>query len=167
MDCRLLLIEDDDDTRVLLKETLEKEGGKVVAVRSGEDGVYEFGRQKFDCLIVDYGLPGMNGIEFVAKIRKMDPKVGVVMTTGGPKERVEDLCDGLSIWSVVGKPVSLPCLLEKVETACELARMPKEKEEKLIHRWNEESTRIHSLSQDLLDETNYDLPKVEPPAVEQ
>lgn len=66
---RVLLIEDDDKIRRFLRMTLESEGIAVLEAVSGSEGLAEIGRQQPDLVILDLGLPDMDGVEVIRQLR--------------------------------------------------------------------------------------------------
>jgi len=58
---RVLLVEDNREIREALAEILEAEGYAITAVDSAEHGLDELGRERFDLVVSDYGLPGHTG----------------------------------------------------------------------------------------------------------
>ncbi|MDQ6992561.1 MAG: response regulator [Mariprofundus sp.] len=76
----------DDDKAVLKIHTfyLERMGYKVIAVSSGCAALAEFRRQPdlFDMLVSDFQMPGMNGLELIAEMRKLVPDLPVLMVSG-------------------------------------------------------------------------------------
>lgn len=154
MGCRILVVEDDSVTKALYTQYLKQKGHEVVNADSGEDGVKMFASGIYDCLLVDYWLPGMDGIEFVRKIRQQDDRVGVVIVTMD-QQKVDDLCDGLSVYSVMQKPVELSKMTEKVCEACELAHMSPEAEAQFIKGMSEETKKMKDITKDLMNETGF------------
>jgi len=69
--CHVLVIDDDEAARQVLRLVLEDEGATVAAVGSGPDGLAEIDRQPPDVLLVDIGMPAVNGFDFVEQVRKM------------------------------------------------------------------------------------------------
>jgi DNA-binding response OmpR family regulator len=61
----LLLIDDDEWVRESLRLFFESEGCHIVALETAEEGLNIAANQSFDLIIVDYRLPGMDGLEFV------------------------------------------------------------------------------------------------------
>ena len=59
----ILLIEDDQSIGRLVRSYLERNGYRVVWVRSGEDGLIELGRHGIRIVVLDIGLPGMDGFD--------------------------------------------------------------------------------------------------------
>ena len=73
---RVLLVDDDDDTRDIIERVLVRRGAEVVAVPSGPAALLRFAEQKFHVLLVDVMMPGMDGYEFIRKIRALPADQG-------------------------------------------------------------------------------------------
>ena len=67
-----LIVEDNDDTRELLRHYLERKGWRVVEAVNGEEGVEFAARETPDLIIMDLGLPKLNGLEAIRKICQID-----------------------------------------------------------------------------------------------
>jgi CheY-like chemotaxis protein len=88
---RILVIDDSEDDRLLYKRCLQKSVGASYAVSetaSGEDGLACIDKGTFACVLLDYSLPGRNGVEILKRIRAKHPFVPVVMLTGLGNEKV-------------------------------------------------------------------------------
>jgi CheY-like chemotaxis protein len=88
---KVLVIDDSEDDRLLYKRCLQKSAGTGYAVSeaaSGEDGLAQIDREPFSCVLLDYSLPGRNGVEILKRIRVKHPFVPVVMLTGLGNEKV-------------------------------------------------------------------------------
>jgi len=72
----ILLVEDDLDTREVLRTVLERHGATVIAVDSSRGALAEFERTRPDLLISDIGMVGENGYELIRKIRALSPEEG-------------------------------------------------------------------------------------------
>ena len=110
----ILVIEDDHDTRVSLRTTLEREGYFVFSAANGRQGLETLQRIKPPCLILlDVVMPLMNGEEFMQAL-ETDPDlhmIPVVVVSAFP-----DLAKKLVTKAFVQKPVDLKSLLRVVET---------------------------------------------------
>ncbi len=73
---RILVVEDDDDTRELLKTILERCGAKVRAVASSDAAMAEIAKGIPDVLISDIGMPGESGYDLIKKVRSLEPEKG-------------------------------------------------------------------------------------------
>jgi CheY-like chemotaxis protein len=79
----ILLIDDEVMLRDLLAEMLESNGYNVIKVGSGSEGLRILTEEiKADLVIVDYNMPEMNGLETVQKIRELDFKMPVILSSG-------------------------------------------------------------------------------------
>ncbi len=113
---RILLVEDDPQVGELVKRFLEKEGFQVHWVRSGRealDRVWEGARP--DLVVLDRGLPDVEGLEVLKELRSLDPLLPVLLLTGRADEdsRVEGLLEGADDY--LGKPFSLKELLARLK----------------------------------------------------
>ena len=66
---RVLVVEDDDEIRTLVLETLRESGHEVLGARDGRDGIEIADREKPDLIIVDKLMPEMDGTEFTREYR--------------------------------------------------------------------------------------------------
>jgi DNA-binding response OmpR family regulator len=102
----LLLVEDDDSIGRLVKSYLEQQDGwRVVWLRSGEEAIAELRRHPVRLVVLDLGLPGIDGFEVCRRIRAQS-KVPIVMLTARDEE--PDRVAGLELGAddYVSKPFS-------------------------------------------------------------
>ena len=80
----ILVVEDEDYIRNIVSITLESKGYKVYTAEDGAAAIrlYKQYKNKIDLVLTDFGLPGMTGIDEFNKLKKLDPKVKVVFTSG-------------------------------------------------------------------------------------
>ena len=69
----ILVVEDEPEIRRFLRTSLGSEGYRVVEAGNGERGAIEAGTQKPDLAIVDLGLPDIDGVEVIRRIRAWSP----------------------------------------------------------------------------------------------
>jgi DNA-binding response OmpR family regulator len=81
----LLIVEDDDAIGRLIKGYLEQDGWRVVWLRTGEEAVAELRRHPVRLVVLDIGLPGMDGFEVCRRMRAWS-KVPIVMLTARDEE---------------------------------------------------------------------------------
>jgi two-component system KDP operon response regulator KdpE len=77
---RVLLIEDDSQIRRFLRMTLEGEGIAVLEAESGREGLEEAARQQPDLIILDLGLPDMDGVAVIRQLRSWSAVPVVVLS---------------------------------------------------------------------------------------
>jgi len=78
----VLVVDDDDSLRELLEEAVREWGYDVATARSGEEALESIGRKKFNLVICDLKMPGMDGLELLKEIKVRDNKVHVIVITG-------------------------------------------------------------------------------------
>ena len=78
----ILVVEDDEGVRDFLVESLQAAGLRVTQATNGADALDELKRKRPDLLIVDFLMPGMNGVEMVEESRKLYPDLPVLLATG-------------------------------------------------------------------------------------
>ncbi len=106
---KLLVVEDDSDTRTLLKKVLEQCGAKVQAVGSSAEGILAFSRERPDLIISDIAMPGEDGYVCIRKIRDIEagslqPIPAIALTAfAQPEDRRRALRSGFQVH--VPKPV--------------------------------------------------------------
>jgi two-component system cell cycle sensor histidine kinase/response regulator CckA len=115
----VLLAEDDDDVRRPLKQMLEEQGYEVIEATNGPEAVERFlqSRKKVGLLMLDVILPAMNGVEVLKEIRKVEPGIRAIFTSGYSEEQIRRkglLEPGTTFLS---KPVTPEVLLQKVREA--------------------------------------------------
>ncbi|HEX6043512.1 MAG TPA: response regulator [Pyrinomonadaceae bacterium] len=79
---RLLVVDDEDFVRDLLKEMLECENCDVQLASSGNEALKMFQECKFDAVCTDVGMPGMSGWELAREIRQLDQRIPIAVITG-------------------------------------------------------------------------------------
>jgi DNA-binding NtrC family response regulator len=78
---RLLIVDDDEDLRPLLAGRFGRLGWEVTQAASGEAALAEVARTPFDVALLDVNLPGIGGIELLARLKEQQPEVEALMLT--------------------------------------------------------------------------------------
>jgi two-component system, LuxR family, response regulator FixJ len=84
----LVVIEDDSAVRESLKFSLGIEGFEVHAYASPDEFLNDVKRPAFDCLIVDYHLPGTNGLDVLEKLSEGGKPARAILLTGNPSSNI-------------------------------------------------------------------------------
>jgi two-component system copper resistance phosphate regulon response regulator CusR len=90
---RLLIIEDDEKTARALQSGLEQEGFSATLARTGEEGFFLLNTEAFAVVVLDWMLPGRDGIEILRALRARGAKTPVLLLTA--RDAVEDRVLGL------------------------------------------------------------------------
>jgi two-component system, OmpR family, alkaline phosphatase synthesis response regulator PhoP len=122
----ILVVEDEDDIRELLRYNLDKEGYRVVWAASGEEALKAVKDSEPDLVLLDLMLPGVDGLE-VCRSLKQDPhtrNLPIVMLTAKGEEA--DIVAGLELGAddYVTKPFSLRVLLARVRAVLRRRKAP-------------------------------------------
>lgn len=82
---RILLVDDEENIREALREYLSAiDRHQVVTAANGQQALEKFAADRFDCAFLDLKMPGMSGVELLAKLREVDQTLPVVIMTGYP-----------------------------------------------------------------------------------
>jgi CheY-like chemotaxis protein len=79
---RILLVDDNSDGLAARRSVLEELGHKVITCGLPHDALDLCGKQRFDVVVTDYKMPKMNGLEFIARLKKQHPQVAVILISG-------------------------------------------------------------------------------------
>ncbi len=107
-----MVVEDDANIGALVRTYLQRDGYQAVWVRSGEDALAELSRHPIELVVLDIGLPGIDGFEVC---RRIDGRVPVIMLTARDDEA--DVVTGLELGAddYVSKPFSPRQLTARVK----------------------------------------------------
>ena len=78
---RILVIEDDEAVRLLLKDMLEIAGHNVLTAEDGEKGLELFFSDPADLVITDVWMPGKDGLEVIQQLREAHPATRIIVIT--------------------------------------------------------------------------------------
>jgi len=90
---KILVIEDDVKTANAIRSGLRGEGYDTAVARTGEDGFFQLSAESFDLVVLDWMLPGRDGIEILKTLRARGTKTPVLLLTA--RDTVEDRVIGL------------------------------------------------------------------------
>jgi CheY-like chemotaxis protein len=115
---RVLLVDDEPQVLSALSELLQSAGHTVEAAPNGPAGLAAYAPGRFDVVLSNLGMVGMNGWDFVERLRAVDPDVPVVFITGwGFREEEKARLAALKIQRCLFKPVRPPELDAAVQDA--------------------------------------------------
>jgi DNA-binding response OmpR family regulator len=79
---KILCIDDESAALNIRKRVLETADHQVLTARSGEEGIQLFRSEPFDLVLLDYWMPGMNGIATARELKRINPSVPTVILSG-------------------------------------------------------------------------------------
>ncbi len=118
-DCpkKILIVDDNELVRFGLTQMLSRLGYEVVAADNGEKGLDLFLKNRFDLVITDFEMPGMNGIDLVGHIKQRSPITPVILMTGMEKEATLVRINGSPFDQALFKPFGIQEIEEKIQSA--------------------------------------------------
>jgi len=117
---RILVIDDQEPIRRIVRRALEHNGHEVYDASDGEIGMEILESQSFDLVVTDIFMPGQDGIVTLRQIRKRFPAVKVIVISGGDSSGLMDLrqdAELLGAVSTLQKPFNAREIMDKVRDA--------------------------------------------------
>lgn len=120
---KILLVEDEENLALILKDTLEAQGYEIIVAPDGEDGLNLYYQFAPDVVVTDVMMPKLNGFEMVKRIRQSDKNTPVLFLTA--KIAVSDVVEGLSIGAndYLRKPFSIQELMARIKSLVKISSM--------------------------------------------
>jgi two-component system cell cycle sensor histidine kinase/response regulator CckA len=112
---RILVIEDEEDIRHLLKDILTNAGHDVEIAANGREGIEVFEKKEFDLVFTDLGMPVMSGWQVAEKVKNINGKVPVALITGWNVKMEKSEMEDCGISLVIQKPFRLEQVLTLVQ----------------------------------------------------
>lgn len=134
----VLLVDDEADFVAALGERLRARGLAVDSAASGAVALEKAAQRAFDAILLDMAMPGLNGVETLARLLELDPDLQVILLTGQATlaQAVEAM--KLGALDLLEKPADFQQLVEKIEEA---ARRRSSLEDRRIARRVQDITR--------------------------
>ena len=117
---KILVIDDEELIIRTLKKLLEKKGFEVFLAKNGQDAAIMSEEIKFDLIVADIRMPGMDGVETVQLIYKdlkenKQKKIPVIFITGYADESIKEKAMNLVPVAYVYKPFDIPDLVDRIK----------------------------------------------------
>src|SRR5229473_1412434 len=114
---KILVVDDSEEVREVLRELLSRHGYTVVTAPDGESGLVELETRAFDMAMVDLGLPGISGLEVAQRLKQRWPATRIALMTGYGDRMGPDDAQTRGVDFVLAKPFSLDQLRSVVDHA--------------------------------------------------
>ena len=110
------IVDDDPAVRNALKFSLELEGFAVGTFGSAAELLRAQDLSRFHCLVIDYNMPGMNGLDLVVRLRDLQVSAPAILITSDPSKALVARADRASV-RIVEKPLLGNTLLDRIYEA--------------------------------------------------
>jgi two-component system response regulator FixJ len=118
----IYVVDDDYDVLRSLRFLLETEGFDVRTFRSGSALLGSSTRHSADCLVVDYKMAGIDGLDLAQRLRGLNVSTPIVLITGYPDENIATKASSAGVRQVLLKPNLEDSLVECVRNAISQGR---------------------------------------------
>ncbi len=111
---KILLIDDDEWIRDSMALFFESEECRIKALETAEEGLEELKEHVYDIIIIDYKLPGMNGLEFLEQIQDFYPNAIRILISAYGNNEVVDRAKTIGIQGFIEKPFTCEIIEESL-----------------------------------------------------
>ena len=80
---RVLVVDDDEDVREMLRQMLERQGYEVTTAADGKEGIARYREALVDLIVLDIVMPEKEGLETIMELRRDSPEVKIIAISGG------------------------------------------------------------------------------------
>jgi two-component system response regulator FixJ len=110
----VFVVEDDDEVRISTRTLLEALGYAVREFASGEELIASGDAATAGCIVLDYNLPGMSGLEMIRQLRAQKVQTPAILVSGNGRQLVQAAAKA-GIAAVLRKPLSAEALEQWLE----------------------------------------------------
>jgi DNA-binding NtrC family response regulator len=135
MSCAVLVVEDEVTLAKNILLFLERHGYQVRTAQSAEQALGELESFRPEAVILDFNLPGMDGLQFLRQLLRVDPQIKIIMTTGHGSEQIAVDAMKAGAYDYFTKPLSL----EKLTLVLDKAVADKKRDNMLSYYHNREA----------------------------
>lgn len=111
----VLVVDDQDEVRESLKMSLEAQGYRVVDSDTGEDCLKKIMQRKYQIILLDIKMPGIDGLQTLHRVKEVRPDVSVIMMSGQSVEATVQKALNEGSCAYVAKPIKIENLLEVID----------------------------------------------------
>lgn len=120
---KILITDDDVDLRELLTEAVRNWGYPVSVARDGDEALRKLRMERYDIVITDLMMPGMDGLSLLQKIKELDKDILVIIITGYATIETAVKAIETGAYDYIAKPFRLDELMIVIKNACERLRL--------------------------------------------
>ncbi|HHE38136.1 MAG TPA: response regulator [Candidatus Cloacimonetes bacterium] len=115
----ILVIEDNKDTQFLISTILRFEGYDTITVDNGYSALEQVKKNLPDMILSDIGLPGLNGLQVLEELKKINENILVIMMTANSNSEKEERAKELGAFEYIKKPFDNKKFISTIKHALE------------------------------------------------
>ncbi len=113
----VLIVDDDETDRILMRSILEAGAHRVFLAASGEEALRLFLRYAFEVVVTDIQMPHGDGIELISALKGLKPEIAIVAVSGKDPHKLE-IAQLAGAQTILPKPLDAERLVSAVARAC-------------------------------------------------
>lgn len=113
----VMIVDDDEDFRFLLRDRLVRLGLTCVEAENGEEAKVQFKKNHVDMVVTDFRMPKMDGLELIEWLQQTHRHMPIIFVSGDVSVPTRIKAEQAGVYAIVEKPCSLADLSSKVEEA--------------------------------------------------
>lgn len=129
---KILVVDDEESIRNLLRLVLEEEGYEVQTAMNGEEGVKKIQSEFFDAILTDIKMPIMDGIELLKTAKIVNPDIVAILMTGYPSIETVKEAHKLLAFDYIVKPFDVNVVLNCINAGLTRRQTARELKEQLL-----------------------------------
>jgi two-component system NtrC family sensor kinase len=146
---RLLLVDDEENILRSLRRVLRRGDWQIETAPDGQEGLKVFEQFKPGVVISDFRMPGMNGVDFLARVKELEPHAQRIMLTGqADQSAIEEAINRSEVFRFISKPWNDGQLLLTVKSAFEQHHLVTDNK-RLYELTNQQNADLRQLNADL------------------
>jgi CheY-like chemotaxis protein len=103
----ILIVDDEPEVAEVLARSLNRQGHRTTVAHSGEEALACLANLTPDAMFLDVSMPGMNGLDVMAEVKRLKPELAVVIITGHATADEVERVKALGAVDVIQKPSAL------------------------------------------------------------
>jgi CheY-like chemotaxis protein len=112
----VLIVDDDDNDRMLMRSLLADQGHQIFMAANGEDALRIYLRQSVDVVVTDLQMPRGDGIELISGLKGLDPDVSIVAVSGKSPHKLK-VAQVAGARAILEKPITKERLVDAIAIA--------------------------------------------------
>ena len=104
---KILVIDDEEDTSLIMAEILKKEGYTVHKATDGIEALHEIERESFDLILSDIRMPNLDGMQLLEELSRRNVQAKVIMMTAYAELSTYITANDLGAFEYIRKPIDL------------------------------------------------------------